>query len=589
MNTKKKLSVDQVRASMGISNPKPATINPPTMPAHANGGMGTGNLSADDSIIRLHIDSITTYKRNPRRKINELYVEIRESIRARGMDTIVKVTKRPGEDLYFPAAGGNTRILAQKELYAEGRDDKFAYLDCIFTEYTSEADILTRHIIENDTRADLVFWDKANAILELRGEIETELGAAVSNRQLAELLTARGVQIGRDVLRTYTFATEKLSDLGSATARLSGSNVREIILPNYQKLVRISEKFGIPAEQFHDGIARPVFRNADEKFNRAQEFNVDIFCADLTDATANALGQATPALRSMLSILEQTPDASKDDLTAPASLPESVSPASNIPETSPFSEEATDRGEAGELPSNEKVTSTVGLGSVKSTEVLFANNLIPGNHTRQAQEDSNQSLDLAENSRAETEQSRLSGIADDAVLSPASGTNAGHDLAAKARFMSRLRAFSQIVNLEESIRFDDTFPLWFYADLPIPDKEGVPLDIESQAGGNPYRYMAWWYLAGLCGVLEDGSTARANLPLDSRISIAIADDDKWDDEIRNTIGEPLYEGTLGHLVTWLSDPNNPAGESLLSLLGALREVRAVCGLKSHAASRGEPT
>jgi ParB family protein of integrating conjugative element (PFGI_1 class) len=589
MNTKKKLSVDQVRASMGISNPKPATINPPTMSAHANGGMGTGNLSADDSIIRLHIDSITTYKRNPRRKINELYVEIRESIRARGMDNIVKVTKRPGEDLYFPAAGGNTRILAQKELYAEGRDDKFAYIDCIFTEYTSEADILTRHIIENDTRADLVFWDKANAILELRGEIETELGAAVSNRQLAELLTARGVQIGRDVLRTYTFATEKLSDLGSATARLSGSNVREIILPNYQKLVRISEKFGIPAEQFHDGIARPVFRNADEKFNKAQEFNVDIFCADLTDATANALGQATPALRSMLSILEQTPDACKDDLTAPASLPESVSPASNTSETSPFSEETTDRDEVGELPSNGKATSPVGLGSVKSTEVLFANNLIRGNHTRQAQEESNQSFDLAENSNAETEQSRLSDSADEAVLSSASGTSAGHDIATKARFMSRLCEFSQIVNLQESIRFDDTFPLWFYADLPIPDKEGVPLDIESQAGGNPYRYMAWWYLAGLCGVLEDGSTARANLPLDSRISIAIADDDKWDDEIRNTIGEPLYEGTLGHLVTWLSDPNNPAGESLLSLLGALREVRAVCGPNSHAASRGEPT
>ncbi|MFI4941215.1 MAG: ParB family protein, partial [Burkholderiales bacterium] len=541
MNTKKKLSVDQVRASMGISNPKPATTNPPTMSAHANGGMGTGNLSADDSIIRLHIDSITTYKRNPRRKINELYVEIRESIRARGMDTIVKVTKRPGEDLYFPAAGGNTRILAQKELYAEGRDDKFAYLDCIFTEYTSEADILTRHIIENDTRADLVFWDKANAILELRGEIEAELGAAVSNRQLAELLTARGVQIGRDVLRTYTFATEKLSDLGSATARLSGSNVREIILPNYQKLVRISEKFGIPAEQFHDGIARPVFRNADEKFNKAQEFNVDIFCADLTDATANALGQATPALRSMLSILEQTPDASKDDLIAPASIPASAD-VSDSPESKPSFKDTTDSDDTGDLPSNARssASSSAGLGSVKSTEVLFANNLIPGNHTRQAQEESNQSLDFVENSRAETEQSRLSDSADDAVLSSASGTSAGHDIATKARFMSRLRAFSQIVNLQESIRIDDTFPLWFYADLPLPDKEGVPLDIESQAGGNPYRYMAWWYLAGLCGVLEDGSTARANLPLDSRISIAIADDDKWDDEIRNTIGEPLY-------------------------------------------------
>jgi hypothetical protein len=276
-------------------------------------------------------------------------------------------------------------------------------------------------------------------------------------------------------------------------------------------------------------------------------------------------------------------------LIAPASIPASAD-VSDSPESIPSFKDTTDSDDTGDLPSNARSSaSSAGLGSVKSTEVLFANNLIPGNHTRQAQEESNQSFDLAENSNAETEQSPLSDSADDPVLSSASGTSAGHDIATKARFMSRLGEFSQICNLQESIRFDDTFPLWFYADLPIPEKEGVPLDIESQAGGNPYRYMAWWYLAGLCGVLEDGSTARANLPLDSRISTAITDDDKWDDEIRNTIGEPLYEGTLGHLVTWLSDPNNPAGESLLSLLGALREVRAVCGLNSHAASRGEPT
>jgi ParB family protein of integrating conjugative element (PFGI_1 class) len=586
MNTKKKMSVDQVRASMSINNPKPAAINPATTIANAD-----SKLIAEDSIIRLHIDSIIPYKRNPRRKINERYVEIRESIRVRGIDNNVKVTKRPGEDVYFPAAGGNTRILAQKELYAEPGGERFAYIDCLYTEYKSEADVLTRHIIENDTRADLVFWDKANAILELTAEIEIEMGKPVSGRQLAEILTERGIQIGREVLRTYIFANEKLGDLGVATAGLSKKNVRDFILPIYQKLMRLAEKLSYAADKFHENVARPIFRKAEEKYVAAQEFNVDALCSDLIDATATALGQNVDGLRRMLSILEQAPDTSKEELIAPTPIPASTN-VSNFPESIPSSEDATDSDDAGELPSNTRFTgSSAGLGSGKSTEVLFANNLIPGNHTRQSLEDSNQSFGFTENSSAETEQSRLSEreSAGDAAPSFASGTNAEHDLATKARFMSRLCAFSQIVNLQDATRFDDTFPLWFYVDLPTPDKEGVPLDIESQAGGNPYRYMAWWYLAGLCGVLEDGSTACANLPIDSRISIAIADDDKWEDEIRNTIGEPLYEGTLGQLVTWLSDPDNPAGDSLLGLLGALREVRAAYMIGSHATSRGEPT
>lgn len=593
---KPKISPDQIRASLHIGNPPSATsANDPGKSAASS----AATLVAGETLIRLHIDSVMTYRRNPRQKLNERYLDIKESIRESGLDNMVKVTKRPGEDFYFPAAGGNTRILALKELYAETGDEKFGYVDFIFTEYKGEADVLTRHYIENDLRSDLIFWDKAQSLNDLKTEIETETGQSISShRQFSEILAKRGIQIGREILRTYAFALEKLADLGAATVRLSSNNVRETILPNYQKLIRLVDKFGIKEDKFHEDVVRSVLRQAGERFAASQEFSLDELFRNLTDAAAALVNVDAANFRRMLSILEQRPDVTLSELTAPPDDPAAGGNQAASTTASSNPDAATDQSAGGsdlltsDMNGNASAEQSDGSAAVpdlntggpragKSTEVLFANNLTPGDQTRQRQENPTGTLDLQGGGSTDEFKSGFgpSGVATSTSPMPSTaistvsyGTAAGVDL--REHFLLSLRTFAQVANLEDALRFDDSMPLWFYIELPATAEEGIPLDIESQAGGNPYRYMAWWYLANLCDVLNERSATRGGLPSDSPIATALADDEKWDDEVRNTVGEPLYHDTLGQLVNWMADPANPAGEALLKVMVSLRTVRA---------------
>ena len=56
----------------------------------------------------LRITDIQPYEKNPRQAANPLFDTIKASIRQRGMDAPLKVTRRPGATHYVVAAGGNT-------------------------------------------------------------------------------------------------------------------------------------------------------------------------------------------------------------------------------------------------------------------------------------------------------------------------------------------------------------------------------------------------------------------------------------------------------------------------------------------------
>ena len=81
--------------------------------------------SADQAVLEpvspttlvLRVDEIKAYEHNPRHAENREYPRLKDSIRARrGLTTPLTVTKRPGDDLYTIAAGGNSRLRALKEL-----------------------------------------------------------------------------------------------------------------------------------------------------------------------------------------------------------------------------------------------------------------------------------------------------------------------------------------------------------------------------------------------------------------------------------------------------------------------------------------
>ena len=163
-------------------------------------------------VISLTLDDINSYAFNPRRAENPKYEEIKESIRAIGLENPLTVTKRPGEAGYTLYNGGNTRLKILKELWVETQNEKYFLQDCRLMKWHSDSETLIRHMIENETRGDMLLIDKALAANQVKTLREKETGDTLSIRQLSELLDGQGWRIRKTVLSLYIFAAEKLAD-----------------------------------------------------------------------------------------------------------------------------------------------------------------------------------------------------------------------------------------------------------------------------------------------------------------------------------------------------------------------------------------
>lgn len=156
------------------------------------------------------VNEIQEYDRNPREARNDAYDRIKDSIRQRGFNGALPITRRPGEPHYIVAEGGNTALHIVKELYAETRDPKFQSIFCLFAPWISESETLIAHLIENDARGDLILIDRARALSELRRLLEQERGTDLSTRQLAALLREHGYSINPATITRLDYARETL-------------------------------------------------------------------------------------------------------------------------------------------------------------------------------------------------------------------------------------------------------------------------------------------------------------------------------------------------------------------------------------------
>ena len=98
----------------------------------------------------LTLDQLRPYELNPRQKQNPKYEEIKESIRARGLDDTPTVSRRPGETDYIIDNGGNTRLKILNDLWKETRDERFYRIHCLFRPWVGDIKALTGHMSEND-------------------------------------------------------------------------------------------------------------------------------------------------------------------------------------------------------------------------------------------------------------------------------------------------------------------------------------------------------------------------------------------------------------------------------------------------------
>ena len=156
-----------------------------------------------DCQLELAVDAIKPYERNPRRANNVKFNEIKESIRVCGIRNPLTVTRRPGDTDFIVEAGGNTRLVAIQQLWAETKEPRFQSMTVMFRPWRSESHVLTAHLIENEQRGELTFWDKATGAMALKAQLETEQGRALSMREFEEELKQLGMSANRSSLSQY--------------------------------------------------------------------------------------------------------------------------------------------------------------------------------------------------------------------------------------------------------------------------------------------------------------------------------------------------------------------------------------------------
>lgn len=145
----------------------------------------------------LTLDQLRPNPDNPRVTRNPRYDEIKASIKARGLDSVPKVTKDPDSPngTYIFSDGGNTRFAILSELWQETGDEKFYRINVVFKPWPGRLQCVIGHLAENEVRGDLTFIEKALGVHRAR-ELYEETHGNLSVRKLAQMLTADGMPLG---------------------------------------------------------------------------------------------------------------------------------------------------------------------------------------------------------------------------------------------------------------------------------------------------------------------------------------------------------------------------------------------------------
>ena len=275
----------------------------------------------------------------------------KESIRTGGLRSPLTVTQRPGESHFIVEAGGNTRLLALQQLWSETRDSRFRQLVVLFRTWKSESHVLTAHLIENEQRGEMSFWDKATGIVALKQRLEAEQGRLLTLRPLEDALHAIGLAVNTATLGLYLFATERLRTLGEAVVGLSGLDVKTL-QPRLNAIKRYAlARQSSSEDALYDTVFEPVFRRIADKYPHTGEFSVAATCEACEAAMAAYLGETVDTLREGLRPVsarggQGEPPAHRTEATATPPTAETVAPTVNAESPPPERDDLLRRARA---------------------------------------------------------------------------------------------------------------------------------------------------------------------------------------------------------------------------------------------------
>lgn len=280
-----------------------ASLNAP-VPNQAGEAVKPGE-TYDEAFQRLPVMQIRPYDNNPRVRANPSYRELKESIRStQAKNVVLTITKRPGDAQYMCAAGGNTTLTAVQDLWQETKDPVFETVKTLFTKWTGEINVIIAHLSENENRSDICFWDKANAIVDLKARVEQERAESfIPIERFIQLMAEGGLNSNTTTVRAYFFATEQLRPIGQWLTLPA----TKAIQPRLNQIRRLGQSLGVPLRELDELVQQTLEKQAialqdTETANPQTEVSVDAAatCAALEHAFAAKVGISIEELAAMV-------------------------------------------------------------------------------------------------------------------------------------------------------------------------------------------------------------------------------------------------------------------------------------------------
>ncbi|EFH6681180.1 chromosome partitioning protein ParB, partial [Escherichia coli] len=250
-----------------------------------------GNVVAlGETPMILTLDQLRPNPDNPRTTRNPRYDDIKNSIHARGLDTVPKVTRMPDSepDVYIFSDGGNTRYQILTELWKETGDPRFYRIHVLFKPWPGRLQCVIGHLAENEVRGELTFIEKAQGIHKARLIYEESLQRQVTIRELATLLTDEGLPVSHTSISRMEHALKYLypwiPDLMESGL---GRPQVTALLALRQDAERVWGQFALASGT--DAEFDSVFGESCRKFNSPELWSLEMFRDELIGDLLQAL------------------------------------------------------------------------------------------------------------------------------------------------------------------------------------------------------------------------------------------------------------------------------------------------------------
>lgn len=229
----------------------------------------------------LTLDQLNPNPDNPRKVRNPRYDDIKASIKARGLDTVPKVTRDPdGDDTYIFSDGGNTRYQILSELWQETGDERFFRIHCLFKPWPGRLHCVIGHLAENDMRGDLTFIEKAQGVHKARTLFEDKLSKKVTLRELSKLLDKEGFPVHYSSISKMEDALNYLYPyMPTLLENGMGRGQIESLLLLRSNAKRVGKEF--LSDSGDKNLPVDVFSNVCAQLDSPELFSLDVFRDEL--------------------------------------------------------------------------------------------------------------------------------------------------------------------------------------------------------------------------------------------------------------------------------------------------------------------